>query len=185
MVRESMETKNLFNLVFMDIQMPNLDGLQSTRLIREMGFSAPIVALTAFADESNARECMDSGMDYFLPKPIKRPALKQVLKRYCATIPEDPEDREGAAGSQQSEKQEQKQEDKQEGKHEEQIAEGQEEEQPRDERSETEPQRPEAANGESMQSSHPDTQTTESSEANHTTQPTSPEALQEKPNPLH
>ena len=74
--------------------MPNLDGLQSTRLIREMGYSAPIVALTAFSEESNVKECMDSGMDFFLPKPIRRPALKQVLKRYCATIPEAPEDNE-------------------------------------------------------------------------------------------
>ena len=72
--------------------MPNLDGLQSTRLIREMGFSAPIVALTAFAEESNVKECLDSGMDFFLPKPIRRPALKQVLKRYCATIEEAPEE---------------------------------------------------------------------------------------------
>ena len=74
--------------------MPNLDGIQSTRLIREMGYSAPIVALTAFAEESNVKECMDSGMDFFLPKPIRRPALKQVLKRYCATIPEAAEETE-------------------------------------------------------------------------------------------
>ena len=72
--------------------MPNLDGIQSTKLIREMGYSAPIVALTAFAEESNVKECMDSGMDFFLPKPIRRPALKQVLKRYCATIPEAAEE---------------------------------------------------------------------------------------------
>ena len=91
MVKESMEQKKFFNLIFMDVQMPNLDGLQSTRLIRSMGFSAPIVALTAFAEESNVQECMESGMDYFLPKPIRRPALKQVLKRYCATIPETEE----------------------------------------------------------------------------------------------
>lgn len=72
--------------------MPNLDGIQSTRLIREMGYSAPIVALTAFAEESNVKECMDSGMDFFLPKPIRRPQLKQVLKRYCTTILEAAED---------------------------------------------------------------------------------------------
>ena len=74
--------------------MPNLDGIQSTKLIREMGYSAPIVALTAFAEESNVKECMDSGMDFFLPKPIRRPALKDVLKRYCATIPEAVEEAE-------------------------------------------------------------------------------------------
>lgn len=72
--------------------MPEMDGLTSTRLIREMGYSAPIVALTAFADEGNMKDCIDSGMDFFLPKPIKRPALKQVLKRYCATIPEAAEE---------------------------------------------------------------------------------------------
>lgn len=111
LVKESMEQKNLFNLIFMDIQvchasigssfspanlhqMPNLDGLQSTRLIRGMGYSAPIVALTAFAEESNVKECLDSGMNYFLPKPIRRPALKQVLKRYCATIEEAAEESE-------------------------------------------------------------------------------------------
>lgn len=66
MVKESMNNGLLFNLIFMDIQMPNLDGLQSTRLIRQMGYSAPIVALTAFAEESNVKECMDSGMDMFL-----------------------------------------------------------------------------------------------------------------------
>ena len=87
--------------------MPNLDGLQSTRLIRQMGYSAPIVALTAFAEESNVKECYDSGMDMFLrsvitradigsnlnlasSKPIRRPALKQVLKKF-ATIPEETE----------------------------------------------------------------------------------------------
>jgi len=69
--------------------MPNLDGIQSTKRIREMGFSAPIVALTAFSEESNMKECMASGMDFFLPKPIRRPALKQVLKKYFSTIPEE------------------------------------------------------------------------------------------------
>lgn len=46
-VKESMERQTPYNLIFMDVQMPNLDGLQSTRLIRQSGFSAPIVALTA------------------------------------------------------------------------------------------------------------------------------------------
>ena len=68
--------------------MPNLDGIESTRMIRKMGYSAPIVALTAFAEESNKKECKDSGMDDFLAKPIKRPELKKVLKQFCATIPE-------------------------------------------------------------------------------------------------
>lgn len=88
-VKESMERKTPYNLIFMDVQMPNLDGLQSTRLIRQSGFSAPIVALTAYSEESNIQQCYDSGMDFFLSKPIRRPALKHVLKTYCAPIPEE------------------------------------------------------------------------------------------------
>ncbi|EPE02209.1 osmosensing histidine protein kinase sln1 [Ophiostoma piceae UAMH 11346] len=90
LVKANMEQNQLFDVIFMDIQMPNLDGLQSTRLIRKMGYSAPIVALTAFSEESNVKECMESGMDEFLSKPIRRPALKQVLQKF-ATIPEEPE----------------------------------------------------------------------------------------------
>jgi osomolarity two-component system, sensor histidine kinase SLN1 len=90
LVKANMEQKQHFDLIFMDIQMPNLDGLQSTRLIRKMGYNAPIVALTAFSEESNVKECMESGMNEFLAKPIRRPALKQVLKKF-ATIPEEPE----------------------------------------------------------------------------------------------
>ncbi|KAH8202821.1 hypothetical protein TruAng_002984 [Truncatella angustata] len=90
LVKANMEKDLRFDVIFMDIQMPNLDGLQSTRLIREMGYEAPIVALTAFSEESNVKECMESGMDEFLAKPIRRPALKRVLKRF-ATIPEEPE----------------------------------------------------------------------------------------------
>lgn len=90
LVKVNMENNKHFDVIFMDIQMPNLDGLQSTRLIRKMGYSAPIVALTAFSEESNVKECMESGMDEFLSKPIRRPALKQVLKKF-ATIEEEPE----------------------------------------------------------------------------------------------
>ncbi|KAJ8128255.1 hypothetical protein O1611_g5380 [Lasiodiplodia mahajangana] len=90
LVKADMENDLYFDLIFMDIQMPNVDGLQSTRLIRKMGYSAPIVALTAFSDESNVKNCMESGMNEFLSKPIRRPALKRVLKKF-ATIPEEPE----------------------------------------------------------------------------------------------
>lgn len=88
-VRESMENGERYHLIFMDVQMPNVDGIQSTKMIRGMGFDAPIVALTAFAEKSNEDECMASGMDAFLAKPIKRPQLKKVLTRFCAPIPEE------------------------------------------------------------------------------------------------
>ncbi|EGX88770.1 sensor histidine kinase/response regulator TcsB/Sln1, putative [Cordyceps militaris CM01] len=78
-----------FDVIFMDVQMPNVNGLESTRLIRKMGYVAPIVALTAFSEESNVQECMASGMNEFLSKPIRRPALKKVLTKISTIEEED------------------------------------------------------------------------------------------------
>lgn len=84
-----------YNLIFMDVQMPNLNGLDSTRLIRQTGFSAPIVALSAYSEDTNIKECLASGMNDFIAKPIRRPRLKQVLKTFCSPIPEEKEDENG------------------------------------------------------------------------------------------
>ncbi|EXJ55949.1 hypothetical protein A1O7_08880 [Cladophialophora yegresii CBS 114405] len=80
----------LFSLVLMDIQMPKMDGIQATKRIRELGFDAPILALTAFDHESNRAACEDAGMNGFLPKPIKRTALRNVLEEYKSPPAEDP-----------------------------------------------------------------------------------------------
>lgn len=84
-----MESHTPYNLIFMDVQMPNLNGLESTRLIRQTGYSAPIVALSAYSEDSNIKECLESGMNDFISKPIRRPRLKQVLKTFCSPIPEE------------------------------------------------------------------------------------------------
>lgn len=76
-----------YDLIFMDCQMPVMDGLTSTKLIRQHGYTGPIVALTAYAEQSNVDDCYQAGMDYFLAKPIKRPLLKKVLTDYCAPPP--------------------------------------------------------------------------------------------------
>jgi len=94
-VKESMATNTPYDLIFMDVQMPNLDGRESTREIRKMGYGKPIVALTAFADEINRKECIESGMSDFMAKPIKRPMLKSMLKQYCPPPPIEEEDEAG------------------------------------------------------------------------------------------
>lgn len=72
-----------YNLVFMDIQMPNLDGFAATRMIqREMGDSAPrIVAMTANAMEDTRGEVTEAGMSDYVSKPIRMEELKRVLSR--------------------------------------------------------------------------------------------------------
>jgi osomolarity two-component system, sensor histidine kinase SLN1 len=60
-VKRSMEDKKEYNLVFMDVQMPNMDGLEATRLIRGSGFKGPIVALSAYSDDTNIKACKAAG----------------------------------------------------------------------------------------------------------------------------
>lgn len=58
-VRQSIGGEEQFDFIFMDVQMPVMDGRESTKLIRETGFSRPIVALTAFTDAVNEKECYE------------------------------------------------------------------------------------------------------------------------------
>lgn len=80
-------TKERFDLVLMDCQMPLLDGYQATRLLRakerEQGLKRiPVVALTAHAGEGEREKCLSCGMDEYLAKPISRQALEQMLVRF-------------------------------------------------------------------------------------------------------
>ena len=72
-----------YDLIFMDIQMPVMDGLTSTRLIRESSFSGPIVALTAYAEKENIADCYEAGVNHFLAKPLKKQQLHDLLIRLC------------------------------------------------------------------------------------------------------
>jgi osomolarity two-component system sensor histidine kinase SLN1 len=64
--------------------MPNMDGLEATRLIRQSGFVKPIIALSAYSDDVNVRDCHLSGMDDFISKPIQFRRLRLVLERFCS-----------------------------------------------------------------------------------------------------
>jgi two-component system, sensor histidine kinase and response regulator len=77
-----------FDLVFMDMQMPVMDGLTATRKIRDFeGWRSrtPIVALTANAMMGQAERCIAAGMDGFLTKPIESTRLRDVLQQYLQT----------------------------------------------------------------------------------------------------
>ena len=74
--------REVYDVVLMDIQMPILDGHQTTRKLRELGYRMPIVALTAHAMTEEREKSKQSGFTEFLTKPINRVELVEVLKRF-------------------------------------------------------------------------------------------------------
>ncbi len=75
-----------FDLIFMDCQMPIMDGFETTRAIRQMVGEIrdiPIVAMTAHALKEDREQCLESGMDDYLAKPVYRDKLIAILRKYC------------------------------------------------------------------------------------------------------
>jgi signal transduction histidine kinase/DNA-binding response OmpR family regulator len=88
--REALEAleKESFDLVLMDVQMPEMDGLAATVAIREKENATdthlPVVALTAHAMKGDRERCLAAGMDGYLSKPIRPPELDAILETYVA-----------------------------------------------------------------------------------------------------
>jgi signal transduction histidine kinase/DNA-binding response OmpR family regulator len=75
-------TTNHFDLILMDMQMPEMDGIEATRMLRQLGVDIPIVPLTANVMQKHRDAFVAEGADDFLAKPIDRQELRRVLRRY-------------------------------------------------------------------------------------------------------
>lgn len=75
-----------FDIVLMDISMPEMDGIEATAIIRDMqakgGKWTPIIGVTAHALAEDRQRCLDAGMDDYLPKPVKPDALARILSQW-------------------------------------------------------------------------------------------------------
>ena len=80
-----------FDVVLMDVQMPEMDGLEATAAIRERekttGYHIPIIAMTAHALKGDEERCLQAGMDGYISKPIRREALLEMIDRLVAEPP--------------------------------------------------------------------------------------------------
>lgn len=73
-----------FDLILMDVQMPEMDGLEATRLIRSTNELQPIIiAMTANAMQSDQEECIQAGMDDYLSKPVRVDTLKAMIQKWA------------------------------------------------------------------------------------------------------
>lgn len=81
---QALEHKS-YSLILMDIQMPEMDGLEATKIIRERlptDEQPRIIAVTAHALDYSREMCLDAGMDDYIAKPIQKDVLAEVLSKY-------------------------------------------------------------------------------------------------------
>jgi CheY-like chemotaxis protein len=87
-------TEQPFDLIFVDIQMPEMNGFEAARAIRRLeetsGTRTPIIALTANAMSSDRELCLNSGMDDYLSKPIELAKLNEVILKYGRCTSSEP-----------------------------------------------------------------------------------------------
>ncbi len=85
--RDGMEAVTMFedlhpDIILMDMRMPNLDGLDATRIIRELDKEVPIIALTAYAFDHDRQAALDAGCNDFLTKPFTQEQLKSTVSKW-------------------------------------------------------------------------------------------------------
>ncbi|MBN2247042.1 MAG: response regulator, partial [Candidatus Aminicenantes bacterium] len=82
-IKKFTEDPESINLIFMDVNMPEMDGLEATQQLRKMGFKdIPIIAMTAAALKEDKEMCFEAGMDDYIAKPIKRELVFSLVDKW-------------------------------------------------------------------------------------------------------
>jgi CheY-like chemotaxis protein len=79
--------RGTFDAILMDLQMPQLDGFRATAILRERGYTRPIIAVTALTQPEDRSRCLESGCTDYIAKPVDPAFLVKTLGHHLGTVP--------------------------------------------------------------------------------------------------
>ncbi len=79
---ESFKKNRLPDLIILDIRLPGIDGLKLTKLVKDIDPGIPVIACTSYAMAGAREDCMQSGCDEYIPKPIDLNNFRETVKQY-------------------------------------------------------------------------------------------------------
>jgi CheY-like chemotaxis protein len=81
-VTKALDPENHYDAILMDVQMPEMDGIEATGIIRQQLKNIPIIAMTAYAMDEEKQKFIDAGMNTHVPKPIDSKLLYDTLEHW-------------------------------------------------------------------------------------------------------
>lgn len=80
---DKIKNGNSYNIIWMDIKMPTMDGFEATRYLKkEMNYENVIIGLTGYVDEETVRKCHELGMKHFVSKPFDKKVIQMYTEQY-------------------------------------------------------------------------------------------------------
>jgi CheY-like chemotaxis protein len=81
-VLDVIKSGKVYDIIFIDVQILSLNGISCTKKLRKLGYKHPIIAVTSYADNNTIQECLQSGLNNVVIKPVEKKLLFKVINSY-------------------------------------------------------------------------------------------------------